>query len=278
MKIKMGMILVLLYTELSMVANPETTQDHAITIFVHGTYLFRKLLQFSSCRPLMYCPQGLTLAKNLPKHYHFHQIAHGCASCDRNLYSVDQFYVFGWPSEHVSDTVRNQAAKILVEQIYELVVDYYVRHEIIPMIRLIGFSHGGNVILHTANYFPLYADMQDLQIEAWLFGTPVQVVNHDLVNSDCFTAIYSIFSKKDIVQVIDPQGLRHRKLTKNNFWSNRTFAEHARCIQVDFTVAGQAIGHSFYNSIFQYFPRIKKIIEEKSMHLNYGMITVDFKI
>ena len=279
MKINISVFILLLFIEMVVVADHATTEDHSVTIFVHGTYLMRKIVQFSPCRQLMYCPQGLTLAKNLPKNYHFNKMAHGCVTCDSDSYSIDQFYIFGWESEHVSDVARSKAAKTLVEQIYEVVVDYYIRHDVIPKIRLIGFSHGGNVILRTADYLPFYADMQDVEIEAWLFGTPVQVINHDLVNSDCFSAIYSIFSKKDIVQVIDPQGLRHRKITKNKFWSNRTFHESSRCIQVDFTVNGQGIGHSYYNLIFKHFPRVKKIIEERSYHLDVGgMIAVDFKI
>lgn len=278
MKIKISMMMSLLFIELCAVSDHTTTQDHSITIFVHGTYLMRKVFQFSPYRHLMYCPQGLTLAKDLPSHYHFYKMAHGCASCDQDLYSVDQFYVFGWESEHVNDANRNKSAKVLVEQMYEVVVDYYIRHNVIPKIRLIGYSHGGNVILHTANYLPLYADMQDVEIEAWLFGTPVQVISHDLVNSDCFKAIYSIYSKKDIIQKIDPQGLINRNLTKNHFWSDRTFCQYSRCIQVDFTVNGQAFGHAYYNLIFQHFPKIKKLIEEQSADLYAGMIAVDFKM
>ncbi|MBP6869478.1 hypothetical protein KBC04_01180 [Candidatus Babeliales bacterium] len=276
MKINIMMVLALLATQVLL---GNTTKDHSITIFVHGTYLMRKILQYSPYRQQIYCPQGLTLAKNLPSHYHFSKIAHGCVACDNESYSIEQFYVFGWQSEHVSDAARKKAAKVLVEQMYEVVVDYYVRHQVVPKIRLIGFSHGGNVILHAADYVPFYADMNDLEIEAWLFGTPVQVVTHDLVNSDCFSNIYSIYSKKDVVQVLDPQGLRDRSLTKNHFWSGRTFCEFSRCVQVDFTVNGQAIAHAYYNFIFQYFPKIKKIIEEKSGHLHAGgTIAVDFKI
>ena len=194
MKMKVSVILWLLLCPSYVISNGTTTQDHSITIFVHGTYLMRKFLQYSPCRHLMYCPQGLTLAKHLPSHYHFYKMAHGCAASDENLYSVDQFYIFGWESEHVNDAYRNKSAKILVEQMYEVVVDYYIKHNVIPKIRLIGYSHGGNVVLHTANYLPYYADMQDVQIEAWLFGTPVQVVSHDLVNSEHFSAIYSIYS------------------------------------------------------------------------------------
>ena len=278
MKIRISMLMMVLFIEFVISANHTTTQDHSITIFVHGTYLMRKVFQFSPYRHLMYCPQGLTLAKDLPSHYHFFKMAHGCVACDDSCYSVDQFYVFGWESEHVNDANRNKSAKFLVEQMYEVVVDYYVRHNVIPKIRLIGYSHGGNVILHTANYIPLYADMKDVEIEAWLFGTPVQVVSHDLVNSDCFKAIYSIYSKKDIIQKIDPQGLINRPLTKNNFWSSRTFCKYSRCIQVDFTVNGKAFGHAYYNLIFQYFPKIKRIIEEQSAEVSSGIIAVDFKM
>jgi predicted esterase len=277
MKLRGIFLLVLAMTSYAM-SDHQTTQDHSITIFVHGTYIMRKLLQYSPCRPFMYCPQGLTLAKHLPAHYHFYKIAHGCVASDNKSYSVDQFYVFGWESEYVNDANRNKSAKILVEQMYEVVVDYYIRHNVIPKIRLIGYSHGGNVILHTAHYLPQYADMQDVEIEAWLFGTPVQVVSHDLVNSDCFSAIYSLYSQKDIIQKIDPQGLINRKLTKNHFWSDRTFCPYSKCVQVDFTVNGYAINHADYNLVFKHFPKIKKLVEEQSVHLDYGgMIAVNFK-
>ncbi len=279
MKMKGSWILSLLLSGSFIISHDMTTQDHSITIFVHGTYLMRKFLQYSPCRPLMYCPQGLTLAKHLPSHYHFYKMAYGCQACDPLLYSADQFYVFGWESEHVNDATRNKSAKILVEQMYEVVVDYYIKHNVIPKIRLIGYSHGGNVVLHTANYLSYYADMQDVQIEAWLFGTPVQVISHDLVNSDHFSAIYSIYSKKDIIQKIDPQGLINRKITKNHFWSDRTFCPNSRCVQVDFTVNGHAINHADYNLIFKHFPKIKKLVEENSGHLHRGgMIIADLKV
>ena len=36
--------------------------------------------------------------------------------------------------------------------------------------------------------------------------------------------------------------------------------------------------NAYYNDIFQYFPKIKKLIEKHSAHLEAGMIAVDFKI
>jgi len=262
---------------LESIATSQATQDHSITIFVHGTYIMRKFLQLSPCRSLMYCEQGLSLAKNLPKHYHFHKMAKGCVESDEESYSLDQFYIFGWESEHVNDASRNRFAKILVDQLHSLVVDYYELHNVIPKIRLLGFSHGGNVILRMADHVSKYVKLQNIEIEAWLFGTPVQVITHDLVNSDCFTKIYSIYSKKDWVQRVDPQGMINRKVTKNNFWSNRTFSEDSQCLQIELMVEGKSIKHASYNNIFQHFPKIKKLIEKTYEDTESNMMKVDFK-
>ncbi len=126
MKLKISIVLLLFCND--MIYGHGTTKDHSITIFVHGTYLMRKLWQYSHYRPLIYCPQGLSLAKHLPAHYHFYKLVHGCVSCDPHNYSVDQFYIFGWPSEHVNDHTRHEAAGVLVEQISEVVVDYYLQY------------------------------------------------------------------------------------------------------------------------------------------------------
>ena len=257
--------------ELQLMSVGQPTHDHSITIFVHGTYLMRKFFQFSHYRPLMYCPQGLSLAKNLPTYYHFHRMAKGCMNCDKNSYNMDQFYIFGWKSEHVNDHTRNKAAKELVDQLYAVIFDYYNQHGIVPKVRLLGYSHGGNVVLNMANHLPHYPD---IDMEAWLFGTPVQQVNHNHIYSHCFRKIYSIYSKRDWIQTIDPQGIKNKNA---NFWSGKTFEENAPCIQVELTVNGQSIAHDYYNQLFQFFPRMKSLIELQAGDMHTGLIAVNFK-
>lgn len=254
-----------------------TTIDHSITIFVHGTFPARKLLQNYIARPLLYCPQGLSLAKDLPDSYHFHKLAQGCVDCNNQLYSLDQFYVFGWQSEHVYNSVRKQAAQELVQQMQMLVDDYYERYNVIPNIRLLGFSHGGNVVLHTANFLPLKVDETVVDVEAWLFGTPVQRVNKDLVNSPCFKKIYSFYSKKDWLQRMDPQGLRDSPIDIKHVWSNRMFEPTDRCVQIELTVNGKSISHSYYRYIFKYFPILAQMAREQSDYIDSGFIKVDLK-
>ncbi|MDP3788393.1 MAG: hypothetical protein Q8Q60_03720 [Candidatus Chromulinivorax sp.] len=257
----------------------QTTSNHTITVFVHGTFPIRKCLQYvPGARSLIYCPQGLSLAKKLPKSYHFHKLAQGCVDLNPHLYALDQFYTFGWKSEHVYDTTRMQAAKNLVIELQKLVTTYYHKHKTIPKIQLLGFSHGGNVVLHTANYLPLFVNNQQVEVTAWIFGTPVQRVNQELVNSTNFHKVYSIYSKKDWIQRMDPQGLQDKKYTKDSFWSDRTFKPESSCIQANFTVNGKPICHTYYRCIFKYFPTIQHLVEEKSGDMHSGMIDINLEI
>lgn len=255
----------------------QTTVDHSITIFVHGTFPVRKVLQYSFGRFLIYCPQGLSLAKNLPSYYHFNKMAHGCVERNSELYALDQFYVFGWESERVYDDVRVQAAFDLTTQLKVLVHDYYQKYGVVPKIRLLGFSHGGNVVLHTANYLPLIVNQQTVDIEAWIFGTPVQHANKNLVNSENFSKVYSFYSTKDWIQRMDPQGLRNSAISIKHFWSDRMFDRTDRCIQVEFTVNGKPISHTYYRSIFKYFPIIQQMTEEQSQGMSSGLISINLK-
>lgn len=264
---------------LALSAPQQTTADHAITVFVHGTYPIPKILRNSPFRKLMYCPQALSLAKQLPADYHFHTIAQGCVDLNPALYSLDQFYLFGWPSEKISDTVRKKAASDLVSSLQTVVKNYYIQHKIHPKVRLIGFSHGGNVVLNTAIYLPLLTTKtKEIEFEIWLFGTPVQQVNKHLIDSKNFHRVYSIYSTTDWLQRIDPQGLYNKKAGKKYFWSDRIFDKDASCIQVEFTVNNKSISHSYFRYVFKYFPIIQKMTEEKSKDLEFGMIAVDVKI
>src|SRR3989339_1145096 len=175
-------ILLSLIFNIALSAKQQTTSDHAITVFVHGTYPVPKILRNSPFRKMMYCPQGISLAKDLPADYHFHTIAQGCVSLNPSLYSLDQFYIFGWPSEKISNKIRKKAAYDLVKALQMLINNYSAQHGTQPKIRLIGFSHGGNVVLHTANFLTPLVQEQKIATEIWLFGTPVQQINHDLIN------------------------------------------------------------------------------------------------
>jgi hypothetical protein len=193
-------------------------------------------------------------------------------------YDWTRFYVFGWKSEKVYDCVRAQAAQKLVSQLQSVVDDYYQEYHVVPNIKLIGFSHGGNVVLHTAHYLPICVNNQNVLIQAWLFGTPVQQINKHLVNSPFFYKVYSFYSSKDWLQRMDPQGIWNKTIDKKFFWSDRMFDLNDRCVQVDFTVNNKSISHSYYRSIFKYFPIFEKQAIDKSHNMILGKINVNLTL
>lgn len=255
----------------------DETKDHTITVFVHGTALAPRIIDRLPIKPLFHCPKGLSLAHDMPSNYDFYKRAEGFINLNNKLYSFDMFYFFGWKSEKIYDSVRKQAAQDLVTELQQLVEKYYKNHGVAPKIRFIGHSHGGNVVLHTANFLPLAINNKNIEIEAWLVGVPVQKTNCDLVNSSNFTKIYSIYSDTDWMQRMDPQGLRNPEAGLKNLWSDRTFDKNSKCIQINFTVNGKSISHTSYRSLFQYFPLIQELIEEKSKNLDSGTISVNFE-
>ena len=76
---------------------------------------------------------------------------------------------------------------------------------------------------------------------------------------------------------MDAQGLYTKKLRKTHFWSDRMFDENAQCIQVEFTVDGKSISHTYYRSIFKYLPEIQDLVKSKSCGLQSGCIAADLK-
>lgn len=254
-------------------------RNHTLTIFVPGTTPLRGFLEYTPIRRYIYCPQGLTLAQQLPKKYYFYQIAESCAQENPELYGQERFYIFGWKSESVHNKNRMQAAAFLIEELKQLITAYYKQHRIVPRIQLIGYSHGGNVILNSAHYLPLTVNKKNVEIDVWLFATPVQQVNQQCVDCPYFTNIYSTFSEKDWIQRMDPQGLLNKKYRKTNFWSDRIFTQTQRCIQINFTVNRKSIGHMYYRSLFKHLPIIQKlIIESGTKKLKSKIISINFDV
>lgn len=115
----------------------------------------------------------------------------------RNLY-----YTYGW-SGLMSVSRRYKDAIGLYQAVAEKVAELK-RQGINPKVRIIGYSHGGNVLLNLAlvrqqenNPYPLEVD------ELFLLGVPVQSETDYLVNDPMFKQIYHIYSRGDRIQKLD---------------------------------------------------------------------------
>jgi hypothetical protein len=250
-------------------ANTEMMQSNnapPITIWVHGTFF----LPNAVLPKFFYCPLGLNLATNLDKSYHHRTIAETLAKADPKRFPINTFYLFGWQSK-LSFSAREQAGKELYTALIKLVVDYQKEYNQKPVIRIIAYSHGGNVVLNIAEF---YKSEDNLKIdELILLACPVQERTKQLTQSTLFSLIISLFSALDTIQILDPQGLYPQAIRdmqkkyeeeKVPFFSERAFKCQPNLIQVEIKLNGRGLFHiEFMLSRFLHFlPTILNKIEQ----------------
>lgn len=209
-----------------------------ITILVHGTGAGYKVRLGKSVR---YCPEGLTHLKpgiDAGSYYFTKQKA---LSQDITRFDEDHFYVFGW-SGKLGFNVRKQAGKRLAEQLSQLIYSYKEKYAVYPHIRIITFSHGGNVALQIAEFADLLP--KELSTELIMFGSPIQASTEQFIYSGCFKKVYNIFSNNDVVQRIDPQNLYAPVKDTKSFFSRRTISKPTLlCKQAKITIKGKGLCH-----------------------------------
>lgn len=204
-----------------------------ITVLIHGSFSLRPHLSFSNIfkmlsdtieesvyyrsteinrrDPFFYKNQamsGLGLHKIDIDHPHnnaaapilaasFEEIALQCG-----YPSSDEYYTFGW-SGLVSNKLRYLEASFLYQDL-QRVFKKYADQGFLPRIRLIGYSHGGNLALQVGAIFATKPKDQQFYIdELWLLGTPIQVETDYLINSPIFKKIFNFYSRADRVQTLD---------------------------------------------------------------------------
>jgi len=126
-----------------------------------------------------------------------------------------RYYTFGW-SGLLSACARYRDAKIFFDAL-NAEVTQLKQAGFIPKIRIIGYSHGGNVTLNLA------AIARDIGVkptfcidELVLVGMPVQQETDYLINDALFKRVYHVYSCADRVQPLD-------LFSSKSFFSQRTF-------------------------------------------------------
>lgn len=127
----------------------------------------------------------------------------------------NHYYTFGW-SGLLSQKSRYIAAKELYTAV-GLEVARFKEQGITPKIRIIGYSHGGNVLLNLASVAVNEPTLPVITVnELVLLGMPVQSETDHLINHPIFESIFNIYSRADRVQKMDLFSL-------NRFFSGRMF-------------------------------------------------------
>lgn len=227
-----------------------------ITIWIPGT----RGLGFFSDLIHSIPTQGITHVTTLPSYYLIGSTIQTLAQTDPIRFPLEHFYVYGW-SGKLSFEEREKEAYHLLHALKVLIDDYEKKYESTPTIRLITHSHGGNVVLNMAK---AKKDSNSLKIaQVILLACPVQHETKEYVNDPLFEQIYSIYSSRDLIQILDPQGLYltsrndHRHLK----FSERVFPHADNIKQAEIKINGHGIGHAGF--IFSSFTSLlPSILEE----------------
>lgn len=206
-----------------------------VTVWIHGT-------QFgpgSFAARLARVKQGLVRAGDIDNQYHLSSVAHALAHTDPENYPFEHLYFFGW-SGALDFRQRKKAAYELHAQLKGLVQTYQTMYGIVPKIRIIAHSHGGNVALNLAHIHDKNSFIVD---ELILTACPVQVETSALIESSIFKEVFVIYSSIDLIQVADPQGMYPHD-DKRPLFSKKRFDYAPHIMQVKIKVDGHTIMHT----------------------------------
>jgi len=144
----------------------------------------------------------------------------------------NHYYTFGW-SGLLSPSARyNDSVKLLQALTKELEENYW-RYGVFPKIRLIGYSHGGNVCLNIAAARQNTDPQSSISIdELILVGVPIQTETDYLSNDPVFKRIYHFFSQKDRIQRIDFFSF-NRVFSRRYFRNSNNFRVPKKLMQID---------------------------------------------
>ncbi len=140
-----------------------------------------------------------------------------------------------------------EAARELYQAILLLSKTFEEKYNQKPFIRIITHSHGGNVALNMAK---IKNDKFELCIdELVLLACPIQEQTACCSHDKLFDHIYSLYSRSDSIQVLDPQGFhywrkKHKLLKPLSFFSGRCFPDHCTKVrQVEIKLDGKGLMH-----------------------------------
>ncbi|MCF7844153.1 hypothetical protein K9M47_04660, partial [Candidatus Gracilibacteria bacterium] len=130
------------------------------------------------------------------------------------------YYTFGW-SGLLSQTKRYVAAEDLYSQLTKELQKLKKLH-LRPFIRIVAFSHGGNVVLNLSavqNSDPFVTEPLIIN-ELISIATPIQRETDHLVSDPMFKKVYHLYSKEDNIQALD-------MFSSQQFFSNRQFKQRS---------------------------------------------------
>jgi hypothetical protein len=134
--------------------------------------------------------------------------------------TINYYYTFGW-SGLMSEKQRVNESQHLYTELVQEIKKISSDHHVTPRIRLIAYSHGGNVCLHLAQAKATAHESCFCVDELVLLGSPVQPQTDYLVADPMFKKVYNFYSPDDMVQPLDIFSAKksHRTFKKRVYFS-----------------------------------------------------------
>lgn len=214
------------------------TAPEGITLWLHGT---KFLLPIDT--HMHACPPGLHKVTDLPGKFRIRTLITDLSSQDPINFPLETFYSFGWSGD-LDFKARELEAREIYAAIDSLVKNFETTYHRTPKITIITHSHGGNVALNLAKV----KDPRD----TWrinkliLLACPVQEQTKQFAGDPLFEKVYSLYSRIDSIQVLDPQGFYkkpHKGAEKAPLFSQRRFPASANLSQAQLRINGLGVLH-----------------------------------
>lgn len=231
----------------------------SIEICRHDTYFFRNqaMLAFGLQKVDFQDPNTQEAARIISRI--FEKVAQ-----DAGTHSCQEYYTFGW-SGLVSNKLRYLESGLLYNKVQEKVRQLKA-DGLNPKVRIIGYSHGGNIALLLGAHHLSTEEEKKISVdELFLFGTPIQTETDYLVNSPLFKKVYNVYSMRDNIQVIDFLSYK-RFFSARRFKSRRGFQLPDKLTQIRLRVNEYV---PFTSTNFCAIPKDEKTLLHNYRELNF---------
>lgn len=142
----------------------------------------------------------------------------------------NHYYTFGW-SGLVSNKLRYIEAGFLYKELTKL-VNKMRQDGYNPLLRIIGYSHGGNLGLQLGAIHQTKSKEEQVFIDEFhMIGTPIQLETDYLITSPIFKRSYNWYSRGDGVQTLDFFSFK-RFFSKKKFSKRNNFTPPKNLTQI----------------------------------------------
>ncbi len=189
--------------------------------------------------------QGLGLQKINPDDIHKGYAAGAMAYLFNEMFKQigksnkldNHYYTFGW-SGLLSPSMRFKDGTQLFMELEKEVQRYQKLYNITPKVRVIAYSHGGNVCLNLGAAHQKVFPNSDLVVEELiLIGVPIQSATDYLIEDSVFKRVYHFYSLGDRIQKLDFFASdRPLSFSRRNFATRPGFKPPKKLFQIQLKV------------------------------------------